>query len=238
MGRSGDQGAVYQVALDLVVLSLQDGELHVLMEHRAQAPYAGFWALPEEFKRPGRALDEQARDLLRRIAARGECSFLEQLKTFDRPEQRDAQGRVTVPGRDPRGDVISVAYLGLVPADRCLPAPDAALAWKPVRALPEEVGFDHRAIIDAAVRRLRGKIRYSSVAFALLPEEFTLSQLHRVYEQILGRSLHRANFQRDVLRSNVVELTGERNQGRGRPAHLFRFRHRPFGLLEEPEGFE
>jgi 8-oxo-dGTP diphosphatase len=226
-----------RVALDLVLLSPRAGDLHVLMELRTAAPYSGFWALPGRFRRAGTALDEQARELLEQVAAADGCSFLEQLKTFGRPERRDGRGTVVVPGRDPRGDVVSVAYLALAPGGGG-GAVEYPLSWKPVRSLPEEVAFDHRAIIDAAVRRLRGKIRYSSIAFALMPEEFTLSELHRMYEQILGRSLHRANFQRDVVRSGVVELTGERNQGRGRPAHLYRFRDQAFGLLEEPEGFE
>lgn len=223
------------VALDLVVFSLAEGELSVLLKRRERPPYEGFWALPGESKRPGIGLDDQACELLREITGIGEPGFVEQLKTFDRPEQRDAEGTVTVPGRDPRGDVVSVAYLALVPAGRCQARPQ----WRPTRSLPEQIAFDHRGMIDCAVRRLRGKIRYSSIAFALLPEEFTLPELHRVYEQILGRSLHRANFQRDVLRSGVVELTGERNRGRaGRPAHLYRFRNQRFGLLEEPEAFE
>lgn len=223
------------VALDLVVLSLAAGELSVLVKRRERPPYEGFWALPGAMKRPGTGLDDQACELLRSAAGIAGRSFVEQLKTFDRPERRAADGTVTVPGRDPRGDVISVAYLALVPAGRAR----AQGEWRPVRSLPEEIAFDHRAMIDAAVRRLRGKIRYSSIAFALLPEKFSLPELHRVYEQILGRSLHRANFQRDVVRAGVVELTGERNRGRsGRPAHLYRFRNQPFGLLEEPEGFE
>lgn len=225
------------MAVDVAALGLIEGDLHVLMSRRSKPPYQGFWALPGALKQPGVALDVQARELIG-CPAVGQIRFLEQLKTFDRPEQRDGSGAVSVPGRDPRGDVVSVAHLALVtPGVRGPQAPDET-SWHRARNLPEDVAFDHRAIIDYAVRRLRGKIRYSSIAFALLPDEFTLPELHRLYEQILGRTLHRGNFQRDVLRAGAVEPVGERHGSRGRPAHLYRFRNRSFGLLEEPEGFE
>lgn len=231
------QRCVVSVALDVATLCLLDGDLRVLMARRPAPPYQDFWTLPGERKRPGVALDKQASELLATAIA-GDLRHIEQLRTFDRPEQRDAAGVVSVPGRDPRGDVISVAYLVLVEARDLRPEAVGDFVWHPIRNLPADIGFDHRAIIDSAVRRLRGKIRYSSVAFALLPEEFTLPELHRLYEQILGRTLHRGNFQRDVLKSAVVEPIGERQGGRGRPANLYRFRNRSFGLLEEPEGFE
>ncbi len=224
------------VAVDVAALALIEGDLHVLMRLRSEPPYQGFWTLPGKLKQPGVPLDVQARELIEHEAV-GQIKFLEQLKTFDLPEQRDASGEITVPGRDPRGDVVSVAHLGVV-TPRVLPSrgPDET-SWHRVRNLPENVGFDHRAIIDYAVRRLRGKIRYTSIGFALLPDEFTLPELHRLYEQILGRTLHRGNFQRGVLRAGVVEAVGERQGGRGRPAHLYRFRNRSFGLLEQPQGF-
>lgn len=228
------------VAVDVVALGLVEGDLHVLLAERAEPPYQGFWTLLGELKQPGTPLDIQARVLVEQPAA-GNVRFLEQLKTFDRPEQREGSGAVIVPGRDPRGDVVSVAYLALLAPHAGGPQRligDQPASWHRVRNLPENVGFDHRTIIDYAVRRLRGKIRYSSIAFALLRDEFTLPELHRIYEQILGRTLHRANFQRDLLRADVVEPVGERQGSRGRPAHLYRFRHRSFGLLEEPEGFD
>src|SRR5258708_21651368 len=237
MRTAAGQPCTVRVAVDVATLCIPDGDFRVLMARRAATPYQGFWTLPGERKRPGVALDAEARELLERATA-GHVRYIEQLKTFDRPEQRDAGGVISVPGRDPRGDVVSVAYLGLVEPVDLRPEAAGEPTWHPIRSLPEDIGFDHRTIIDYAVRRLRGKIRYSSVAFALLHEEFTLPDLHRLYEQILGRTLHRGNFQRDVLRSGVVEPIGERHGGRGRPAHVYRFRNRSFGLLEEPEGFE
>src|SRR5436305_15111768 len=108
--------------------------------------------------------------------------WVEQLKTFDRPPQY-VDGALARPGRDPRGRVISVAYFGLVPVG--LHAVDEAdVRWVPVDDLPP-LAFDHNEIVEYALWRLRNKILYSSVAFQLLPPEFTLTQLQRVYEQLL-----------------------------------------------------
>src|SRR6267143_2113198 len=109
--------------------------------------------------------------------------------------------------------------------------------WHPVRRLPVEMAFDHREIVDYAVRRLRSKVGYSSIGFQLLPSEFTITELQHVYEAVLGLSINRGNFWRKVVDRGVIEPTGKERNVRGKKAYLFRFTQQAFGLREEPDGF-
>jgi 8-oxo-dGTP diphosphatase len=228
------------VSVDLAVFTLAGRELSVLLRRRADPPYPGFWALPGELRCPGTSLDSQARSLQAGITGI-EGGWIEQLKTFHRPQQLDAGGHVVVPGRDPRGDVLSVSYIAIVPvalAEQC--AGEKAGSdqdWHPVRRLPVEMAFDHREVVDYAVRRLRSKVGYSSVGFQLLPSEFTISELQHVYEAVLGLSINRGNFWRRVVDRGVIEPTGKERSVRGKKAYLFRFTQQAFGLREEPDGF-
>src|SRR5487761_1795215 len=228
------------VSVDLAIFSLAGRELSVLLRERREPPYPGFWALPGTLRCPGAPLDVQARTLHAAITGL-EGGWIEQLKTFHRPEQTDADGRVVVPGRDPRGDVLSVAYIAIVPAaeaERCAVEKDgAAQEWHPVRRLPVEMAYDHREIVDYAVRRLRSKVGYSSVGFQLLPSEFTITELQHVYQAVLGLSINRGNFWRRVVDRGVIEQTGKERSVRGKKAYLFRFTQQAFGLREEPDGF-
>ena len=228
------------VSVDLAVFTLAGRELSVLLRRRAEPPYPDFWALPGGLRCPGTSLDAQARAL--QVGITGvEGGWIEQLKTFHRPQQLDAAGRVVVPGRDPRGDVLSVAYIAIVPtalAEACAGEKDGVEQdWHPVRRLPVEMAFDHREVVDYAVRRLRSKVGYSSVGFQLLPSEFTISELQHVYEAVLGLSINRGNFWRRVVDRGVIEQTGKERSVRGKRAYLFRFTQQAFGLREEPDGF-
>jgi 8-oxo-dGTP diphosphatase len=228
------------VSIDLAVFTLAGRELSVLLRQRAEPPYPGFWALPGDLRCPGTSLDSQARALQALITG-VEGGWVEQLKTFHRPQQLDAAGQVIVPGRDPRGDVLSVAYIAIVPtalAEACAGEKDGIEQdWHPVRRLPVEMAFDHREVVDYAVRRLRSKVGYSSVGFQLLPSEFTISELQHVYEAVLGLSINRGNFWRRVVDRGVIEPTGKERSVRGKRAYLFRFTQQAFGLREEPDGF-
>ena len=228
------------VSVDLAVFTLAGRELSVLLRRRDNPPYPGFWALPGELRCPGTSLDSQARSLQTGITGI-EGGWIEQLKTFHRPQQLDASGHVVVPGRDPRGDVLSVAYIAIVPvalAEACAGEKQGSEQdWHPVRRLPVEMAFDHREVVDYAVRRLRSKVGYSSVGFQLLPSEFTISELQHVYEAVLGLSINRGNFWRRVVDRGVIEPTGKERSVRGKKAYLFRFTQQAFGLREEPDGF-
>jgi 8-oxo-dGTP diphosphatase len=141
--------------------------------------------------------------------------YIEQLYTFGDP------------GRDPRDRVVTVAYYALVPEDKSplSAGTDAqAAAWMPVAILPP-LAFDHRAIVDYALTRLRNKLEYTTVGFELLPRKFTLSDLQRLHEAILGKKLDKRNFRRKVLAMGLVQPLQEWEPTGRKPAQLFTFRH-------------
>jgi 8-oxo-dGTP diphosphatase len=219
-------GVQVRLSVDPVLFTLVHDRLHVLLRQRTWEPFRGWWALPGIINPAGEQLKETMLRELFRLGL-GDI-WVEQLKTFDRPPQY-VDGALAVPGRDPRGRVISVAYFGLVPVDRhTIAGEDGRVAWTPVDDLPE-LAFDHAEIVRYALWRLRNKILYTSVAFQLLPPEFTLTQLQRAYELVLGEQLDKRNFRRKVLDAGVVVETGSRTQkGTRRPARLFRFADRDF----------
>src|SRR5690349_16156942 len=179
------------VTVDLVILTIQDADLKVLLVRRGQRPYAGMWALPGGFVHIDESLHETARrELAEETGLEGEDVYLEQLYTFGEPH------------RDPRTRVITVAYYALVPADvsrRLHAGTDAAdVRWFSVYDLPE-LAFDHSRIVDVALRRLRSKLDWTPVAFRLLPDQFTMTQLRTVYQIILHRELDKQNFSKKML---------------------------------------
>ncbi len=209
------------IAVDLILTSVVDGAPAVLLHRRGEPPFAGAWALPGGFVGIGESLDAAARRVLGE-KARMDAAYLEQLYTF---------GAVD---RDPRMRIVSVAYSALLPADRFATAPGLTLArvtaheGEPVSSMVEGVpvplAFDHAAMLDLAIRRLRGKLDWSAVAFALLPERFTLRALQDVYEAILGRPLNKPAFRRRLIDSGRIAATGERETGASfRPAELYRY---------------
>jgi len=202
------------VTVDVVVFSLVDEDLNVLLVKRKYAPYAGVWAIPGGFVRSDESLEEAAE---RELAEETGVSdvYIEQLYTFGDPD------------RDPRTRVITVAYFALVPqnAIQHRASSDAAeTAWFSMSGLPE-LAFDHSDILDYAVTRLRYKLEYTSVGFQLLPDVFTLTELQRAYEIILGEPLDKRNFRRKILSGEILEETGEKKRdGEGRPAKLYQYR--------------
>ena len=218
------------LAVDVVLLTLQQGALQVLLLRRPVAPFCGALALPGGFVR----IDESVADAAARVLAT-KCNlrgvFVEQLFTFGEP------------GRDPRGRVVSVAHYALVPADRLVGAiagTEATLArlevpWRgatggPVHALDGDgkqarLAFDHADLLGMTVQRLRGKIDYAPVGFELLPDRFTLLDLLQVHEAVLGETLNKDSFRRRLLASGLITATGGQRDGVAhRPAALFRFR--------------
>jgi 8-oxo-dGTP diphosphatase len=213
----------YPVAVDCVLFGAADTSLEVLLIRRGVAPFADAWALPGGLVLPEETLEQAVlRELQEETAVRPD--FLEQLYTFG------------APGRDPRGRVVSVAYLGLVRPERYPPAgaTDAAEArWWPVSQLPP-LAFDHAQIIDVGRTRLQGKVRYQPLGFELLPERFTLTQLQSLYEVVLERELDKRNFRRKVLKTGLLIDTGEKVQNvRYRPPKLYRFDEPRYRELEQ-----
>ena len=220
-GSRGDRHPGLAVAVDIVIFTVGSADLMVLLIKRRGEPFAGRWAIPGGFVGEDEALDDAAARELREETDVADV-YLEQLYTFGAPD------------RDPRGRVISVAYYALLRQPPAVAAAsDAADArWFPLRALPP-LAFDHAEILDYARLRLRYKVEYTNVVYSLLPDTFTLSELQRVYEVILGRALDKRNFRKKILSLDLVEPTGgERRDGAHRPARLYRFRSREPMIVE------
>src|SRR5262245_27941032 len=191
--------AIFQVTVDLVVLTIRARALHVLLIRRAIPPYRGRWALPGGFVLDNEDLAEAAaRELAEETGVSGAAGHLEQLASYGTPR------------RDPRGRVVTVAYLALVPD---LPTPAAgtdaaAAAWIELTAVPR-LAFDHPAILADGVERARAKLEYTPLAAAFCPPQFTISQLRTVYEAVWGAPLDPRNFHRKVTATQgFVEPVG------------------------------
>lgn len=213
------------LTVDLVLLSIVGGAPAALLVRRDEHPFLDAWALPGGFVAVDESLDEAAGRVLGQ-KARLDGVYMEQLYTF---------GAV---GRDPRTRVVSVAYVALLPAARFEAIEDGedvalarialdeggdqAQAFAP-DGEPLPLAFDHARILGAAMAWLRGRLDDGPLAFALLPERFTLRDLQHVHEAILGRRLNKPAFRRRILDKAAVEATGVREAGAAfRPAELYR----------------
>ncbi len=198
------------VSVDLVILTIRDGQLSTLVWRRDSEPYPEMVALPGGFVR----LDEDlpaaaARVLAERAGLPGTARHLEQLRTYGYPD------------RDPTRRAVSVAYLALAPD---LPAPEQPqMSWRPVSALGQ-MAFDHERILHDGVERARSKLEYTALGAAFCREEFTVADLRRVYEIVWGTALDPRNFHRKVTGAErfLVETGAVTSSGGGRPAQLYR----------------
>jgi ADP-ribose pyrophosphatase YjhB (NUDIX family) len=195
-----------------VVLRVRDA-LEVLLWRRAKPPANGAWALPGGYLDAGETLERSIRRHLATKVDVRQLAHLEQLETRSAPR------------RYPRERQLATAYLGLVPfhSDPALPEDTA---WHEVDALPR-MAFDHGEITLAGRERLRAKLSYTNVGFALAPATFTIAELRGVYRAALGHDVSATNLQRVLVRRGLLEETGERREpgpSGGRPAALFRFR--------------
>jgi 8-oxo-dGTP diphosphatase len=218
----------FAVTVDIVILTMVGGRLHVLLVQRSADPYAGAWALPGGFKRPNETLDQAARRELRE-----ETGVIA-------PKHLAQFGAYGDPGRDPRTNVVTVAYLAVTPqvgeihADT--DAEDARL-WPIVEAVCDlALAFDHRRILSDAIDRAADQLEQTDLATAFVGETFALSELQNVYEQLWDAEIDPANFRRSLTNtpdpatatptsSMYVEPTGERAKASprgGRPPELFR----------------
>ena len=210
------------VTVDTVVFTIRNQDLKVLLIRRSHDPEAGCWALPGGFVDvrddgdQGESIDQAARrELAEEAGLRGSSVFLEQLYTFG------------LPGRDPRGRTITVAYYALVHADVPLRSGSDATAaeWFSLSELPG-LAFDHREIVEFAVARIRGKIDYEPrIANSLVPHEFTQAELRQVHEVVKGIRYDKSNFSKRFKRmledGKLIAAPGKRATD-GRPAKLFR----------------
>lgn len=215
------------VTVDCVVFGLDVADLKVLLIQRKLTPFQHSWALPGGFVRIDETLDAAARRELEEEAGVTDV-YLEQLYTFGELE------------RDPRERIVTVAYYALAKLSdhRIRAATDAmGVGWFGLDDLPK-LAFDHAEIVQRAHERLRGKVRYAPVGFELLPQRFSLTQLQRLYEIILGTDLDKRNFRKKILAMDLLVETDEVEQGvRHRAARLYRFDRRKYDRLTK-QGFE
>ena len=222
------------VTVDLLILSVRSGRLTLMLSKRQTPPYATRWALPGRFV----SLDESAETAARNLTAEMfpvARPFLEQLYTF------------TEVNRDPRGRVISTAYLMIVPEKQLEAAMNSAPGiLKPFRVMPEreplrlegegvalvgsDLAFDHGRIIETGISRLQGKIDYTDIAFRFLNDRsaFSLSEVQQVFEAVLAHPLDASNFRRFIRNrwgdtGRIRPIEKEEAGRRGRPAALYRW---------------
>lgn len=205
------------LAADNVLFTIRDGVLLVrLVALPAHSPFPGKWGLPGGLVQPHETAEEAA---LRHIGEKARIAsdkvYIEQLYTFSEVS------------RDPRGRVVAVAYLGLVPWQHLREEEredTEAVAWVPVKSVPA-LGYDHNAIVVRALERLRARITYSTLVSTLLPHEFTLIELERAYAVVLGKKIDRRNFRKKIAKLKLLaSLNKKRTGARWRPAMLYAFR--------------
>ena len=195
------------------VLQVRQGRLQALLWQRAREPFAARWALPGGALAADETLEESMRRHLAEKVDVREVAHLEQLETRSDPR------------RNPSRRELATAFLGLVPSGLD-PGVPADTRWHPLDDLPE-LAYDHEEILLGARERLRGKLSYTNLGFALAPPSFTLAELRDVYSAALGHPVGATNLQRVLLRRRLLEETGERRRygsGGGRPAAMYRFR--------------
>lgn len=224
--------ADFKVGVDNVIFSLdiRQNRLLVLLVKRTEKPFENYWSLPGTLVREGESLEASAeRILAEKILVNN--LYLEQLYTFGGPH------------RDPREDptsygdrYLSVSYFALVRFEEAelISTGGRGIAWYPLDELPE-LAFDHQEILQYGHRRLRNKLEYSPIAFEVLPELFTLSDVYQLYTTVLGENFSDySNFRSRLLKLGFLEETGlKASRGAGRPATLYRFVPEAFAPLKD-----
>jgi 8-oxo-dGTP diphosphatase len=218
-GYDPSQFPAFAVTVDVVILTMRDGELHVVLVRRGQAPFEGMWAIPGGFKLPNETLNEAAARELAEETGVDAASLLSQFGAYGDP------------GRDPRMNVVTVGYLAVVrdigPITAGTDASHAELvAVSHVLDGKVELAFDHLRILRDAIERVRVELDFTGIASAFVGATFTLAELRSVYEAVWGVHLDGANFRRSVIAEDGwVIATGERarsGSAGGKPPELFR----------------
>ena len=209
----------FAVTVDVVILTMAKGVLHLLLVRRGEEPFKGMWAIPGGFKRPDETLNDAARRELSEETGVDVPSLLTQFGAYGDP------------GRDPRMNVVTVGYLAVLRDVGAIVAGTdaAAAALVPAADVLEErieLAFDHLAILRDAVERVRVELEVSGIATAFVGTTFTIAELRAVYEAVWGVELDAANFRRSLVGEDgwVIPTgrTARPGPGGGRPAELYR----------------
>ena len=209
------------VTTDVVIFTIEDGQLKVLLIRRTNEPFKNQWALPGGFLLEGEDPEKAALRVLQDKAGIKNV-YVEQLFTF------------AGSGRDPRGKVISVSYFALVPKEKIKIIESDKVqtpTFRSIKKLPD-IAFDHNRIITYALKRLQFKLEYTNVVYSLLPRYLTFNQLQNAYEIISGRRMDKRNFRKKFMLLNLIKPTKKVLKGeRQRPAKLYEFTsHKPTEL--------
>jgi 8-oxo-dGTP diphosphatase len=201
------------VTVDIVVFTIIAHKLNVLLIRRGEPPFKDLYAIPGGFVNYEEDLETAAkRELFEETNVKG--IYLEQFHTFGKPN------------RDPRTRVITVAHIALVSSEgiKLLSRADAKDAqWIDVDELPKNMAFDHSEILRMGLAYLRERIGESNIAFQFLPEKFTLTDLQKVHEEVLGTQIDKRNFRKRILALNLVKKVSGKRTGVHRPAQLYSF---------------
>ncbi len=205
----------HEITTDVVIFTIKNNKLQVLLVKRANEPFKGRWAIPGGFIRLSENLDNAALRILKE-KTNVDNIYLEQLYTFGDPL------------RYPNSRVITCAYFALIRSDDIKLSVDNSqgiteVQWHEVYNLPT-LAFDHKEIIEYSIKRMRERLEFCPIAFQLLPEKFTLTELQKSYELILDMKLDKRNFRKKVLAGDVLkELNEYTKLGSKRPAKLYSF---------------
>ncbi|MCO7226736.1 NUDIX domain-containing protein [Pleionea sp. CnH1-48] len=203
-------------SVDMAIFTLHDEQVHVLLVKRAQHPALGQWALPGGFIdiSSDKTLEQTAQRKLKEKTG-VDTPYLEQVATTGNHH------------RDPRGWSVTVSYFALIAHNEFQLQKDASsdqVVWVPVDDVSSTytLAFDHQEILQQCYERLRNKVQYTSLPVNLLPQEFTLTELQKTFEIILGKSVEKKSFRRRLLDADILEETGSTRKGSNRPAKLYR----------------
>jgi len=210
------------LAVDVVIFTVEHRALEVLLIKMKKHPFEKDWALPGGLVRPDESVEAAAeRHLLEKTGVKN--TLLEQLHTF---------GRVN---RDPFGRVVSVGHFALISNSGIRLSTGSeyeGVSWFKVSRLPS-LAYDHREMLNMALNKLRDRVRFSNIVYGLLPREFSLADLQKTYEIILGKKLDKRNFRKKIMSLRVIEKTGRKVSGQAsRPAALYKFVKRSLRTVE------
>jgi 8-oxo-dGTP diphosphatase len=214
---------IKNLSIDCVIFGFEKGNLEVLLIKRAIKPFQGRWALPGGFIMKNESVEAAAQRILK-VTTGVEDVYLEEVGVFDGIN------------RYPFWRVFTIAHFALVSPEKYLLKPGvdtSAVQWFKLSEL-KDLPFDHNEILEAALSKLRTRVRYRPIGFELLPEKFTLPKLQRLYEVILGKKLDKRNFRKKLMKMNLLKKLKEKEKGNTRrAAFLYRFDKHSYNKLKD-----